>query len=559
MVIPGFVRSWVAKILSQRWVDRTYARSPFAIRLQRDVGPRCKIGMAVLVHERPEYLEVCLDTLFRTNLYDYDITFLIQDDGSQDPRVRELIERERDPRFKIVRSYTPKGPNAWGAAFNKAMRRLLELDDFDILGSCDADALFHPEWLDQTMKICLWAKAHHRDHILGPFSSFNSSDYAFHHIYGTYSSPYGDYVVKRRMGALNYFYLKEDLLRLGFFAEHRDDETGMTARFRRLRVRNFCTKTSYVEHIGQDSVLNAWRPVPVAAAVYGMHLARHGWPDALRQSDTLGYYRSIKCTRSWGEGVWSDVPLDVIMPAIEKDLPVLPFAVQSIRQNLRHPIGKIMIVAPDSPTMRAACAEIKCTFIREDEVLPIKRQDIDYTVNGLDRSGWVLQQFIKLSGDALSDREHFYVLDADTVLSAPQVFQVEGRTVFLHSDEHHSAYFAVYKRLFGADASTALSFVAHQMLYSVQMLGEMRHELRQRHQCAWHEALLNAIDRSDVSGISEYELYGQWMLQRHPDMMEREYWYNLALGRHDLARLNHLTMTLAGQYRSLSFHRYQMG
>ncbi|HPM02006.1 MAG TPA: glycosyltransferase, partial [Candidatus Cloacimonadota bacterium] len=212
-----------------------------------------KIGMAVLAYERPEYLEICLNTLFKTNLYDYDISFYIIDDGSVNSKVKEIIEHERDPKYNIKRYFTPKGKNCAGAAINKALNIMLNSDNFDIIGWCDPDALFHPEWLDKTMKICLWAKQNHKDHILGPFSSFNSSDFDYHVVFGDYESPYGKYVVKRQMGMLNYFYFKEDLTKLGFFPENKDDETLMTKKLDQLGVRNFCTYESWVEHIGQDS------------------------------------------------------------------------------------------------------------------------------------------------------------------------------------------------------------------------------------------------------------------------------------------------------------------
>lgn len=181
--------------------------------------------------------------------------------------------------YRIIRSYSTKGHNSWGAAFNKAMRTLLNTGEFDVVGSCDSDAFFHPEWLDGMMKVALWAKKHHKQHILGPFSCFNSSDYIFHRILGTYDSPYGRFVVKERMGALVYFYFKADLQALGFFEESRDDETLMTRRLKRLRVRNFCTETSYVEHLGRVSLLDAWRPKAVGEnAAFGVKLAREGWP-----------------------------------------------------------------------------------------------------------------------------------------------------------------------------------------------------------------------------------------------------------------------------------------
>lgn len=268
---------------TERPFDCLWARLPITNTLATGVRTPPRVGIAVLAHERPEYLELCLDSLFATNLHDYEVTFLIQDDGSTDPRVRQIIERPRDPKCRIIRSFTPKGHNSWGAAFNKAMRKLQELGEFDIVGSCDSDAYFHPEWLDKTLKVALWAKGHHRHHILGPFSCFNSSDFEFHRILGTFHSPHGDYVVKERMGALVYLYFTADLQSLGYFEESKDDETLMTEEFKKKRVRNFSTETSYVEHLGRVSVLDAWRPNAVADnAAFGVKLASNGWilPEA---------------------------------------------------------------------------------------------------------------------------------------------------------------------------------------------------------------------------------------------------------------------------------------
>ncbi|MDD2366337.1 MAG: glycosyltransferase [Desulfuromonadaceae bacterium] len=262
----------------ERFLDSLWYLLPFTNNLATSIKLNPSIGIVILVHERPEYLELCLDSLFTTNLHEYDVTFLIQDDGSSDSRVREIMEQTRNSQYKIFRSYSKKGHDSWGAAFNKAMRKLLELGNFDIVGSCDSDAYFHPEWLDSMMKVALWAKKYHKQHILGPFSCFNSSDYNFHRILGTYNSPAGKYVVKERMGGLVYFYFKTDFQNLGYFEESRDDETLMTRKMSRRRVRNFCTEISYVEHLGRESVLDAWRPKVVGNnAAFGVKLAREGW------------------------------------------------------------------------------------------------------------------------------------------------------------------------------------------------------------------------------------------------------------------------------------------
>jgi glycosyltransferase involved in cell wall biosynthesis len=249
--------------------------------MQRVVPENPRIGIVVLAHDRSEYLRPCLDSLFQTNLHNYDVTFLIQDDGSSDPEVRNIIEREYDSRYRIFRTFQKTSHGSWGGAFNQAMKDLLVLDQFDIVGSCDSDAFFHPEWLDQMIKIAVWAKAHHKVNALGPFSCFNSSDWKSHKVLGRYSSPYGRYWVKERMDALNYFYFIEDFQTLGFLDEDSDDGAGTAEKLTKLKIRSFCTETTYVEHLGHHSVVNQWRPTPVDQAVYGLHLAKGQWLEAL--------------------------------------------------------------------------------------------------------------------------------------------------------------------------------------------------------------------------------------------------------------------------------------
>ena len=98
---PGRLRKFL-----QRYWETIYAHSPFSIKLQRKIPLNPKIGIAVLAYERPEYLELCLDSLFNTILYDYNVTFLIQDSGSTDPKVRKIIEKDRDPKYKIIHSFS---------------------------------------------------------------------------------------------------------------------------------------------------------------------------------------------------------------------------------------------------------------------------------------------------------------------------------------------------------------------------------------------------------------------------------------------------------------------
>ena len=546
------------KAALQRATNRAQRLRRFSktVVLQRHLPEKFKIGMAVLIHERPQCLEVCLDTLFQTNLHDYDVTFLLIDDGSQDPRVRELMEKPRDPKYKIVRRYAPKTSNNWGAAFNRAIRALHRIDTFDVIGTSDSDALFHPEWLDRLMKVAIWAKANHAEHLLGPFSAFNSSDRDFHQWLGSYSSPHGDFVVKRRMGALNYLYFAKDLERLGLFEEHEEDEAAMTATFDRLGVRNFSTATSYVEHIGQDSVLNRWRLRPVRRAVYGLNLAPAGWPRQLETAETLGYYREVKGSTTVGAAICSDVPLDIVFVAADQDLEVLPLAVEGVRRNLRHPIKDIVIVAPADSELRQLAPEIGCRYVCEDDVIPLRKRDIKYTVKGVDRSGWLLQQFLKLGADAFVGTDRYLVVDADTILIKPQIFVVGGSDVLLHTEEYHHPYFSAYEYLVNSEVKTRVSSVVHQMLFNRSRLASLKSRMEQVGNAPWYISIINAADLTDLSCVSEYETYGQWCIANYPETTHREFAFNKPLSRSVMSSVDVIMQQYARDCRSVSFHSY---
>jgi hypothetical protein len=621
------LEKWLRKIRRTQSGEYLAARFGFGYKLLKRVPDRPKIGFAILAWERPEYLQLCLETLFQTNLHDYDITFLLQDDGSSDPRVAELINQERDPKYKIVRSLTPRGAGNAGAAINKAMRKLMEIDNFDIIGWGDPDALFHPEWLDVSIDMMTWAKKNHRDHVLGPFSTFNSSDYKFHQILGTYPSPFGNYVVKRQMGMLNYLYFKEDFLQLGFFPEVKEDETLMTAKFDELRVRNFCSEISYLEHIGRQSSLVALGHRPADQSVnevHGIKLKQDGWKidiqkhldlpsevyhyqdweymrsafngslgverrlvvifwrylkkafkllmrsadkffdyyryvqfwnRAIRMSATLAkakFRLSLRVLRSSPEAI------EVAIPAIAKDLEVLPHTVASLRKNLRHPIVAIKIISPNDQQIIDFCAANNCQFVDETTVLPITFRDIDYKPQGKDRSKWILQQLLKLGISTQVSTENYLIWDADTLLLRPQAFVKNGVFEFDVSDESHTPYYWAHVRLLGRTPPGPMSFVSHHALANVKIMTEMFKEIEAKHGAPWWKAYIAAADHSDYSGIADYETYGNYVFEKYPKQMVISYWHNYSARRDKLPKLvkGWRRWFLSRRYKTLSFQHY---
>lgn len=519
---------------------------------------KLKIGFAILSYERAGYLEKCLDSLYMSDFSDLDVTILISDDGSKDSKVKEIINRVEPKSIKVVRYFSEKGPNNAGAAINKAMNYLLELDNFDLIGWGDSDCLFHKMWLQKTLDICLDAISNHKLNILGPFTSFNSSDISFHKLLGEYNTPFGKYLVKRQAGMLNYLMLKDDWFKLGPFEESEDDETIMTIKLEKLGIRNLSTYESFVEHIGQDSILNNWRPTRIERAVSGLNLTRDsGWPAYLNEIDSLGYYKSVKENNQFGNLIQNNGrKLDILICATKKDLQVLDYCIKGLYDNLKHPIGKIFIITPSNLDLDLLKTRYPSVIhLNEDEILPITRVDIDYFVNGQDRSGWLFQQLLKLSADQISDSENVLLIDADTVLVSPQVYEINDKNILLISDEFHKPYFDVYTKLTGELPTTLLSSVSHSLLINRKHLIELKKHIADLHLMEWWQAIIAKTDKFNSSGFSEYELYGQWVLNKYPESYTREYFFNKSIKRKFKANQSQFIEYL-GRIRSVSLHSY---
>lgn len=249
--------------------------------------------------------------------------------------------------------------------------------------------------------------------------------------------------------------------------------------------------------------------------------------------------------------VGDPTPIDVLIPTTLKDLDVLEYSVNAVQKNIKHPIKQIFIVAPDEVKIRETALKLGCVFVDETEAVNgLAKKDIHYMVRGIDRSGWLLQQLIKLSADEIAHEEYILVMDSDTIVNRPLQYVFENKTILNVSDERHQAYYDVYRKLMGEDVISNKSFVAHNMLFSKKILKEMKAHIEQIHHTNWIDAILRNIDYTDTSGFSEYETYGNYLLRHHPDAVKIEYWFNKSLKGVDGIEKT------PSYYKTISIHSY---
>lgn len=251
----------------------------------------------------------------------------------------------------------------------------------------------------------------------------------------------------------------------------------------------------------------------------------------------------------------SSTPIDVVIPAIEKDLVTLPHVIDAVRSQVKHPIGSFMIVAPNRPRMRNLCTRKRCRFVDENTVLPITKRNIRYGSKKWERSGWLFQQLLKMGGDKLGRSGYFLAIDADTVLVRPHVFRSGGKTLFYCRHWSQPEYFRTYRKLMGRKASAPVSFVTHYMLFDKAKLRRMKQVIAAKHGMSWYGAILKKMDRTKPFAFSEFETYGNFLYSRNPGGVALRKALNKSLST-SISRLTpQRKKALARKYRSVSFHK----
>ncbi len=255
----------------------------------------------------------------------------------------------------------------------------------------------------------------------------------------------------------------------------------------------------------------------------------------------------------------STIPIDILIPIIEKDLNMLEHVVTYARRNVMHPICNVYVVAPANPNIMAQAENLGCLFIDESTVLPIQLRDIPYFPRGQDRRGWLFQQFLKLSCDEMCASNHILVIDADTLIVRPQTFLYKNYTIFNCSDELHLPYRKIYEKLIGEKVKGPFSFVSHCTLFEKSKLKHLKQHIETIHHKQWFEAIIDLIDKNEGAGFAENETYPQFVVSYYPNEFLQLYFFNIGLNRKSyLSRFLNKELKFQNNelIKSVSFHHY---
>lgn len=206
--------------------------------------------------------------------------------------------------------------------------------------------------------------------------------------------------------------------------------------------------------------------------------------------------------------------IDVAVMVLEKDLKILPLCLEGIKKCVKNNIDDIYLISPKSSIIEDFCLSNRLTYLIEDKVLGYSPKELDIIVDtnlGLvNRSGWLFQQLVKLSGNVGKNRYTLFI-DADHVLLKEHLFLTSNeRTIFYMSEEYNWPYFENINKLLKRNIKCpSLSYVSHKMLFDKEKLFDLHHKIEDVHSGqSWDKTIISLYDRHQSSGFSEFELYG---------------------------------------------------
>ena len=232
---------------------------------------------------------------------------------------------------------------------------------------------------------------------------------------------------------------------------------------------------------------------------------------------------------------------DIVIPLGPNEVKNICKQIEYVKKNVQG-FRRIFVVSYDPAILLDGCIVI------DETIFPFKMQDLanyfSQHQGKSNRNGWYFQQLLKLyAGQVIPDiLPHYLVIDADVFFLKPVNFFNTVKTIdstgihsyvqycFTVGREYHVPYFEHMKRLHSSfrKINSLYSGISHHMLFSTQYVKEMMEMVCKHHSNGfpfWRifiecvkEHLKHGPDQLE-SGASEYELYFNYMLQYHADLV----------------------------------------
>jgi hypothetical protein len=212
-----------------------------------------------------------------------------------------------------------------------------------------------------------------------------------------------------------------------------------------------------------------------------------------------------------------NIAFDIVIPVGPNDTDIINRQIEFTKANI---VGyrKIYIISCNTGL------EIENCSIINESIFPFSIDDVRGYGFG-DRSGWYLQQLLKLyAGFVIPDiLERYLVIDSDTLFLKPTTFiDSNGKCLYATGTEYNKHYFTHMEKLSEKYTKVFPDFsgICHHMMFEVRYITEIFEDIRSIHGKEFWKVFLECVDKTSNSGASEYETYFNYIFKNHEESVK---------------------------------------
>ena len=210
--------------------------------------------------------------------------------------------------------------------------------------------------------------------------------------------------------------------------------------------------------------------------------------------------------------------------------------------------------------------KIPINFVNENSLIDInliKQAIKSKNKNAIQRSGWYMQQFLKMEYSKICQEKYYLIWDSDTIpIKEIKMFDKNGNPYFDVTDRYYESYFVTMKKIFPQLGKIyKKSFVSEHMIVNTKIMKELINKIeinKNLYGSIWYEKVINCIDKKYLNncGFSEFETYGTFVYIYYNNLYLIRDWKSLRNGKkfYNYKNLSlNFSKILQEKYDSISF------
>lgn len=227
-------------------------------------------------------------------------------------------------------------------------------------------------------------------------------------------------------------------------------------------------------------------------------------------------------------------------------VPTIPADVGSFLDNIGYfldnlPINEILLIC-NVRDMNISSLNKKVKLFQESDLISYSEirkllQSRTNDPNVTKRTGWYLQQFLKMAYARVCSDKYYLLWDSDTFpLKKIDLFNNEGIPYLDFKTEYNKSYFNTLSKILpGYSKSFSGSFISEHMLINSHFMCELLDQIEANNSIegkTFYEKIINSIDFKDLSGsgFSEFETYGTFVYKKYFDAYQLRRWRSFRYG-----------------------------